>query len=135
MLTTAPDNRLYVVVGVIQRQNGELLIQQRPRGKDCEEQWEFPGGKLEKGETPEEALARELNEELGIIIVQYRPLTQIAFDYSHARVWLDVFLITGFDGHVSGAEGQVMRWLGISEIRKLDVLKAVHPILDQLDAN
>ncbi|NKB75932.1 MAG: 8-oxo-dGTP diphosphatase MutT [Gammaproteobacteria bacterium] len=132
MPITAPDNRLYVVVGVIQRENDKFLIQQRPPGKDCAGQWEFPGGKLELGETPGEALVRELHEELGVTITHYTPLTQLGFDYPHAQVWLDVFLVTAFEGQVSGVEGQAMRWLGVSEMRKLDLLEAVYPILDQL---
>ena len=132
MQITAPDNRLYVVVGVIKRNNGEILIQQRNKGKDCEYQWEFPGGKLEDNETPEQALTRELDEELNICVTRCEPLMQLGFDYPHAKVWLDVFLVTDFDGEVSSAEGQVVEWLDIPTIRTRNLLKAVHPILDQL---
>ena len=133
MQTTAPDNRLYVVVGVIRSHDGKLLIQPRPIGKPCAGQWEFPGGKLEVGETPGDALSRELKEELGIAITQFSPFMQLGFDYDHANVWLDVFLVTAFEGSEESLEGQSLRWLGIGEIRKLELLEAVYPILDELD--
>ena len=133
MPTTAPDDRLYVVVGVIRNENGELLMQQRPSGKDCAGRWEFPGGKLELGESPDQALARELAEELGIVIGDISPLMKLGYDYPHARVWLDVFLVTGFSGEATAVEGQVLDWLSISRIRELDLLDAVYPILDRLE--
>jgi len=134
MQTTDPDGRLYVVVGVLQNGNGELLMQQRLSGKPCEGQWEFPGGKLERHETPQEGLARELKEELGIDIRAAVPLTRVGFDYDHANVWLDVYRVTRFEGVASGGEGQNIRWLEVGEIRKLDLLKAVPPILDVIES-
>ena len=132
MQTTAPDHRLYVVVGVIRNHDGKLLIQQRPSGKPCAGQWEFPGGKLEADETPADALIRELQEELGIAITQFSPLMQLGFDYDHANVWLDVFLVTEFEGSEESREGQSLLWLGTEDIRKLALLEAVYPILDEL---
>ncbi|WP_424948084.1 (deoxy)nucleoside triphosphate pyrophosphohydrolase [Candidatus Spongiihabitans sp.] len=130
MPITAPDSRLYVVVGVLRNPQGQLLVQQRLPGKPCAGQWEFPGGKVEKNESPQQALIRELNEELGVSIKNIIPLTQIAHDYDHANVWLDVYLIDNFEAQVINLEAQNFAWKTIEEIREMDVLAAVHPILD-----
>ena len=151
MPTTAPEqthgSRQHVVVGVLRRPDRRLLVQQRTPGRSCAGQWEFPGGKVEAGESPRRALRREIREELGIETLSARPLLALPFDYPHARVWLEVFLVDSFAGDGvdwqevdrhgldrQGREGQPTRWLTPVEIRQLDILGAVHPILDALDA-
>ena len=151
MPTTAPEqargSRQHVVVGVLRRPDCRLLVQQRTPGRLCAGQWEFPGGKVEAGESPRRALRREIREELGIETLSARPLLVLPFDYPHARVWLEVFLVDSFAGDGvdwqgvdqhgldrQGREGQPTRWLTPVEIRQLDILGAVHPILDALDA-
>lgn len=129
MATDAPDNRLHVVVGVIEDSRGRLLIQQRRPGTPKAGQWEFPGGKVESGESPGTALARELEEELGIVDARSTPLAEIGHDYDHARVWLDTRLVTSFHGQARGREGQTIAWVPAEEIPGYDVLAAVHPIL------
>ena len=132
MPITAPENRLYVVVGIIENADGDILVQQRLPGKPCAGQWEFPGGKLESHETPEQALSRELQEELGIRVNAMHPFIQIGYDYAHANVWLDIYQITNYQGDVLSREGQALQWLSIEQIRELDLLDAVPPILDAL---
>jgi 8-oxo-dGTP diphosphatase len=132
MPITGPDSRLYVVVGILGNVQDQFLIQQRLVGKPCAGQWEFPGGKLEQGETPVQGLKRELLEELGVVVEGLNPLIQLPHDYAHAKVWLDVYLSTGFDQEVTGREGQEIAWRKIDEIRRMDVLEAVSPILDEL---
>ena len=132
MPTIDPDNRLRVVVGIPVNLQGEFLVQQRPPGKPCAGQWEFPGGKIEPGESSRHALVRELQEELGIVVMELRKLTIIKHDYDHARVRLEVFIVTRFDGIPAGLEGQLIRWCSLATIGELDVLEAVYPILDQL---
>ncbi len=129
-----PDSRLSVVVGVLRNPEGQLLVQQRRLGKPCAGQWEFPGGKVEQNESPEQALVRELHEELGASagIKSMIRLTQIAHDYDHAKVWLDVYLIDNFIQQVSGREGQIFAWKEVEEIMEMNVLEAVHPILESL---
>lgn len=87
---------------------------------------------MEDNETPEKALIRELDEELGAEVVDMKPLTQIAHDYDHASVWLDVYLIENFDGNIIGHEGQTYNWKDVNEIRRMDILDAVNPILDTI---
>ena len=147
MPTTAPDSppddRLHVAVGVLRRDDGKLLVQQRIANQVCAGQWEFPGGKVEVGESACQALVRELREELGMTFdgnaqPQPQPLLTLPFDYPHARVWLEVFLVEpGMDNAHrggKGCEGQPTRWLLAHDIRRLDVLPPVHPILDAMDA-
>ena len=126
----APDDRLYVVVGVLVNETGELLIQQRRLGTPKAGKWEFPGGKLEKGESPIEGLARELEEELGVTVSQCQPLTIVTFDYDHARVWLDTYLVTDFDGVPIGREGQRIGWVLLEKMEGYDLLPAVAPIVE-----
>ena len=132
MQTIAPESRLYVVVGVVKNRSGKYLLQQRPPGKPCEGQWEFPGGKLEAAETPLKALARELKEELGIDVMEASPLTQIKQDYEHARVWLDVYLVESYVGDAEGREEQLIAWLDPYEILEKDILPPVIPIIESL---
>lgn len=130
MLTTAPDSRLYVVVGVLQDSKDRLLVQRRQPGTPRAGQWEFPGGKLEHGEQPLGALQRELEEELGVTNVVAEPLVQVAHDYEHARVWLDVYVVSRYQGRAVNREGQVMAWATVEDISEMDILPAVHPILE-----
>ncbi len=132
MPTIDPDNRLRVVVGILVNLQGEYLVQQRPPGKPCAGQWEFPGGQIETGESTQRALVRELQEELGILVLELRELTILQHDYDHARVRLEVFIVTRFDGIPAGLEGQVTRWCSLATIGELDVLEAVYPILEEL---
>ncbi len=132
MAVFAPDNRLYVVVGVLTDKNGRVFIQQRRQGTAKAGKWEFPGGKLEHGEMPPQGLARELREELDIDVIQCQPLTTIAHDYDHARVWLDTYLVTEFEGRAIGHEGQSFAWTDIDQIIEFNVLPPVFAIVDAL---
>lgn len=133
MPTLAPDDRLYVVVGVLKDTQGRLFVQQRRAGTPKAGQWEFPGGKLELGETPQEALFRELEEELGILVRSCVPLVEVTHDYDHAKVWLDTYLVTEFDNTPEGREGQEFAWLDLADhdqLSRFNFLPAVFPILD-----
>lgn len=132
MPTTVPEPRQKVVVGLLVNPAGEYLVQQRRPGTPCAGQWEFPGGKIENGESPSSALEREFHEELGIRIKGSSPFALIEKDYAHAKVELDVHLITSYSGNPFGREGQVVCWLHPERIVALDVLKAVHDILARL---
>ncbi|MGR3914200.1 MAG: (deoxy)nucleoside triphosphate pyrophosphohydrolase [Gammaproteobacteria bacterium] len=125
--------RLHVVVALLRRRDRRMLMQQRRPGTPCAGQWEFPGGKVEPGESAEHALARELREELGVTVARARKLIALPFDYAHARVYLEVFLLDDFAGAVAGLEGQQTRWVTRKQAGQLDALGAVRPILDALE--
>jgi 8-oxo-dGTP diphosphatase len=113
--------RTEVAVGVLLRPDGSFLLTSRPEGKAYAGFWEFPGGKLEEGETVEQALRRELIEELGIEIGQAQPWRVDEFDYPHARVRLHFCKVTQWTGELQMREGQRMAW------QQLPV--AVEPVL------
>lgn len=124
-----PENRLHVVVGILQDTEGRVLIQKRRPGTPKPGKWEFPGGKLERGENSWTGLARELYEELGVAMIEADPLTIVTHDYDHANVRLDTYLVKRFSGEPVGMEGQRIAWTTIENIGDFDVLDAVWPIV------
>ena len=99
-----------VAAAVIVRADGRVLLAQRPPGKAYAGYWEFPGGKLEPGETAREALVRELHEELGITVRGASPWLVQEFEYPHAHVELDFFRVAEWDGEPVGHDGQSFAW-------------------------
>ena len=83
--------RVHVVAAVIRNAEQQILLALRPSDKHMGGLWEFPGGKCEAGESPQQALARELHEELGIVIENPQPLIQVRHDYPDLHVLLDVY--------------------------------------------
>lgn len=99
-----------VAAAVIVRADGRVLLAQRPPGKAYAGYWEFPGGKLEPGETAEAALSRELHEELGITVREASSWLVQEFVYPHAHVELNFFRVRAFDGNPVGHDGQAFAW-------------------------
>src|ERR1700709_2684172 len=100
--------RVEVVAAVLQRDDGSFLLTSRPPGKVYAGYWEFPGGKLEAGETVEQALRRELHEEIGIVIGAAQPWHVLMMDYPHARVRLNFCKVFAWSGELEMREGQQM---------------------------
>ena len=99
-----------VAVGVLIRPDGQFLLTSRPPGKVYEGYWEFPGGKLEAGETVEQALRRELYEEIGIVIAAVHPWKVEMVDYPHALVRLHFCKVFAWTGELRMHEGQTFAW-------------------------
>jgi len=99
-----------VAAAVLLRGDGAVLLAQRPAGKPYAGYWEFPGGKLEDGESPREALARELREELGITVRRASPWFIQQFVYPHGHVELHFFRVFAWDGELVGHDGQAFAW-------------------------
>ncbi len=120
---------LRVVAAVIHDDVGQILIAQRPLHKHQGGLWEFPGGKIEPGESAEDALARELEEELGIRPLTSRPLLTVEHHYADKSVRLEVWRVTEFGGHAHGAEGQPIAWVAPDRLADFEFPAANTPIL------
>lgn len=105
-----------VAVGVLRDHAGRVLIALRPSHKHQGDLWEFPGGKIEAGESSEVALHREIYEELGVAVRRSAPLISVPFSYPDKKVLLEVREILDFDGEPRGNEGQVVRWVSPDEL-------------------
>ncbi len=123
---------IHVVAAAVLDGAGRVLIAQRPPGKHLAGGWEFPGGKLEPGEERLAGIARELREEIGIVIYDPEPLIQLMHTYEYGEVLLDVFVVRRFDGEPAGLDGQAIRWCLIDELERAEMLPADMPILKAL---
>ena len=124
-----------VAVGVLLQPDGRFLLSSRPAGKVYAGYWEFPGGKLEPGESVEQALVRELHEELGLRLRPegIRRWREQVVDYPHALVRLHFCQVTAWDGKPQMREGQQAVWTGLP-VRVDPVLPGALPVLDWLAA-
>ena len=118
-----------VAVGVLIDRDGRFLLTSRPDGKVYAGYWEFPGGKLEAGETVEAALRRELHEELGITIVAAHPWKIELMDYPHARVRLHFCKVFDWRGEFEMRERQAMSWQTLP-VGVVPVLPGTVPVLE-----
>ena len=122
-----------VAVGVLIDGEGRFLLTSRPPGKVYADYWEFPGGKLEAGERPEDSLIRELHEELGITIAGAEPWKIELMDYPHARVRLHFCKVRRWSGEFEMREGQQMAWQSLP-VAVRPVLPGTVPVLRWLAA-
>ena len=121
-----------VVAGVLIQPSGRILLAQRPPGKAYAGYWEFPGGKVEPGEPLEAALARELHEELGIMVSRaHRWITRV-FTYPHATVRLNFFRVFEWQGEPHPHEGQILSWQRPDAVELTPLLPANFPVLKAL---
>ncbi len=127
----APRKVTEVAVGVLVQPDGRFLLAQRPGGKPYEGYWEFPGGKLEPGETVEAALARELHEELGLDITECVRWHVLEHDYPHAYVRLHFCKVTAWRGDPVGREGQAFSWQTVP-VTVEPLLPATIPVVEWL---
>lgn len=122
-----------VSAAVLQKGDGSFLLAQRPAGKIWAGYWEFPGGKVEPGETPRDALIRELHEELGIEASTAYPWITRTFTYPHATVRLNFFRVTAWHGDPHPREGQQFAWQHAGATSVAPVLPANAPVLRALE--
>ena len=121
-----------VAVGVMIAPDGRYLMAQRPADKPYGGYWEFPGGKLEAGESVEAALARELHEELGIEVTESLRWHTLEHDYPHAYVRLYFCKVTGWRGEPHSREGQALTWQRLP-VEVAPLLPASLPVLELLE--
>lgn len=124
---------IHVAVGVVRNSAGKVLIALRAAHQHQGNLWEFPGGKVEEGETCHNALVRELKEELGIDVLETRSLIQIEHHYSDKSVLLDVCYVTDFRGNAYGREGQPLKWVSPQNLNEYDFPEANKPILHAIN--
>ena len=123
------DDIVDVAVGVLIDERGRFLLTSRPAGKVYAGWWEFPGGKVERGESVVAALARELHEEVGIDVVDAVPWQVTRMDYVHARVRLHFCKVLAWRGELVMREGQSMAWQTLP-VTVAPVLPGTLPVLD-----
>ena len=116
--------------------DGRVLLAQRPPGKTMAGLWEFPGGKVESGERPEDSLIRELKEELGIVVKEacLAPLTFASHAYPEFHLLMPLFVCRRWDGMVTPREGQRLAWVRPNRLREYPMPPADEPLIAHLTA-
>ncbi|WP_339764942.1 8-oxo-dGTP diphosphatase MutT [uncultured Hoeflea sp.] len=114
--------------------DGRVLLTQRPEGKKLAGLWEFPGGKVEPGETPEAALIRELAEEVGVTTKEacLAPLTFASHSYDEFHLLMPLFVCRRFEGAARGLEGQALKWVRPRDMRDYPMPPADEPLIPYL---
>jgi len=125
---------LFVAACALIDTDGRILMSQRPIGKEFAGKWEFPGGKMEKNETPEQTVVRELREELGVEPCErcLQPFSFVTFEYERFNLFMPLFLCRQWDGFVRPNEGQAVRWVFPDRIVDLDLVPADEPLAREI---
>ncbi|MGH8029467.1 MAG: Nudix family hydrolase [Arenimonas sp.] len=123
---------VHVVAAVLRDRRGRILLARRTAGRDLAGAWEFPGGKVEPGESPEAALARDLEEELGIRIGACSPLIRVPQAYPHKRIVLDVRCVATYAGTPHGREKQALAWTPPAKLATYPMPPADRPVVAAL---
>ncbi|OYY90589.1 MAG: NTP pyrophosphohydrolase [Sphingomonas sp. 28-66-16] len=135
--TQASGSALFpVVAAALVDRDGRILVQQRPPGKPMAGLWEFPGGKIDPGETPEQALSRELREELGIVVTGacLAPATFASAPLGDRHLLLLLFLCRKWEGVPEPIEATALRWVRPVEMHALAMPPADRPLIGLLEA-
>ncbi|MFN3868256.1 MAG: 8-oxo-dGTP diphosphatase MutT [Hyphomicrobiaceae bacterium] len=131
---TNPKRLLIVVAIALIDADNRVLISQRPEGKQLAGLWEFPGGKLDAGETPEAALVRECREELGIEVCQtcLAPLTFASHTYDDFHLLMPLYICRNWEGEIAPQEGQQIAWVRANRLQHYPMPPADVPLLPAL---
>ncbi|SES35106.1 8-oxo-dGTP diphosphatase MutT [Rhizobium sp. NFR03] len=134
MDTAQPRRLLLVAACALIDGDGRILLAQRPEGKSMAGLWEFPGGKVETGETPEETLIRELEEELGIRtkVACLAPLTFASHAYDDFHLLMPLYICRRYEGVPQGREGQALKWVRAKALRDYPMPPADEPLIPYL---
>ena len=130
----APSARasIVVVAAALFDRDGRVLIAQRPRGKPLAGRWEFPGGKVDAGESERQALVRELREELGIEVLAARPFMRLTHAYAERDVALSLWIVERFSGEPRSLDAQALKWVAPGRLGSEDILEADQPFIEAL---
>jgi 8-oxo-dGTP diphosphatase len=123
---------IHVAAAAIIDAEGRVLLAQRPEGKEMAGMWEFPGGKIEPGETPEAAMIREIKEEIGLDICShcFAPLSFVSHAYARFHLVMYLFAVNRFEGIPTPKEGQQLTWKRPQQMRQLAMPAADKPLID-----
>ncbi|MBY8141997.1 8-oxo-dGTP diphosphatase MutT [Vibrio fluvialis] len=125
--------RIHIVAGIIFNQDkSQIFITKRPDNLHKGGFWEFPGGKVEAGESIEQALTRELDEEIGIEVTQQAPFEHLEYDYPEKSLKFDFMLVTAFYHQPYGREGQQGEWVNVAELTNYTFPEANVPVLERV---
>ena len=143
--TVVDEDHIHVVAAIVWQQDDpqpeqppkpqQFLIAQRPKGKHLEDYWEFPGGKLESGESPWLALQRELAEEISILVTKASPYLKVYHRYPDRNILLDVWMVEEYRGEVASGEGQLLRWINLSQVDRYRLPPADLPIIEAIKSS
>lgn len=130
-MSEAGKKILLVAACALLDQDGRILLAQRPEGKSLAGLWEFPGGKVEQGETPEETLVRELDEELGVKtkVACLAPLTFASHTYETFHLLMPLYVCRRYEGIPHGREGQALKWVKPQALRDYPMPPADEPLI------
>lgn len=130
-MSEASKKILLVAACALLDQDGRILLAQRPEGKSLAGLWEFPGGKVEQGETPEETLVRELDEELGVKtkVACLAPLTFASHTYETFHLLMPLYVCRRYEGIPHGREGQALKWVKPQALRDYPMPPADEPLI------
>ncbi|HEV7135621.1 MAG TPA: 8-oxo-dGTP diphosphatase MutT [Steroidobacteraceae bacterium] len=123
---------ILVVAAALLDPSGRVLIAERPAGKHMAGRWEFPGGKVAPGESEDAALARELQEELGIVVVEATPMMRLTHSYPDRVVELSMWVVGRYRGEPQALDGQRLKWVERSQLAREDILEADRPFVAAL---
>jgi 8-oxo-dGTP diphosphatase len=125
---------LLVVAAALVDRDGRVLVTQRPEGKSMAGLWEFPGGKVQEGETPEFALCRELEEELGLDVREgcFVPIAFASHRYDEFHLLMPLYVCRMWKGNPASKEGQALKWVLPRELFSLQMPPADVPLISQL---
>jgi len=134
MMSDAGKKILLVAACALIDSDGRILLAQRPEGKSLAGLWEFPGGKVEPGETPEECLVRELEEELGIKtkVACLAPLTFASHSYDTFHLLMPLYVCRRYEGIPQSREGQALKWVKPMQLRDYPMPPADEPLIPML---
>lgn len=120
-----------VAAGIVLK-DAQVFLTKRAEHAHQGGKWEFPGGKVEQGESLEQALSRELTEEIGITVLQSSEFMTITHDYPDKKVVLDFIKVTDFSGQPRGCEGQLFQWFNLTDLAQLDFPAANKAVIEKL---
>ena len=124
--------KLQISVGIIRNAEGEIYITQRAADAHMAHKWEFPGGKIEAEESPEQAVIRELQEEVGITVTSLQQFDKLEYQFPDRHITLWFWLVDGWEGEPWGKEGQPGRWVAQRELVAGEFPPANAPVIEKL---